>query len=156
MKKGNIPTAENVENKENQEEDSRTSNEDVDDQDSDGGRWLRTRNQVDYREASQSDSSDSEMSDKSLEGFDDEADVEMLREEKEFVGDNVADAVMNGINEERLLDNSYSIFVGKNCDQENYDCDEFKSMFADKKNLDSHHCGCHEENESNLISAVRL
>ena len=117
MKKGNIPTAENVENKENQEEDSRTSNEDVDDQDSDGGRWLRTRNQVDYREASQSDSSDSEMSDKSLEGFDDEADVEMLREEKEFVGDNVADAVMNGINEERLLDNSYSIFVGKNCDK---------------------------------------
>ena len=44
-------------------EDSRTSNEDVDDHDGDGGRWLRTRNQVDYREANQNDSFDLEISD---------------------------------------------------------------------------------------------
>ena len=66
VKKGNISAAEDVENKGNQEdsrEDSRTSSEDVDDHDGDGGRWLRTRNQVDYREASQNDSFDSEISD---------------------------------------------------------------------------------------------
>ena len=63
---------------------------------------------------------------------------------------------MNGIDEEWLLDNSYSISVGKNFDQEHYDCDKCKSISADEKNLDSHHCGCHEENESNLVSAVRL
>ena len=42
-----------------------------------------------------------------MEGFNDEADVEMLREEREYVGDTVAGAVLNGIDEEVLLDNSY-------------------------------------------------
>ena len=60
---------------------------------------------------------------------------------------------MNGIDEEGLLDNSYSISVGKNFDQEHYDCDKCKSIFADEKNLDSHHCGGHEENEPNLVSS---
>ena len=31
----------------------------------------------------------------------------MLREEREYVGDTVAGAVLNGIDEEGLLDNSY-------------------------------------------------
>ena len=77
----------------------------------------------------------------------------MLREGREYVGDNVADAVMNGIGEERLLDNSSSIFVGKNLDQEYYDCDKCKSIFTDEKNLCSHNCGCYEEIEPNLVSS---
>ena len=60
---------------------------------------------------------------------------------------------MNGIDEEGLLDNSYSISVGKNFDQEHYDCDKCKSIFTEEKNLDSHHCGCHEESEPNLVSS---
>ena len=43
--------------------------------------------------------------------------------------------------------------MGKNFDQEHYDCDKCKSIFADEKNLDSHHCGGHEENEPNLVSS---
>ena len=57
---------ENNENQEESKEDSRTCNEDVDDQDCDVGRGFRIRNQVDYREASQSDSSDLEISVNSL------------------------------------------------------------------------------------------
>ena len=74
---------------------------------------FRTRNQVGCRDAILSDSFDSEISVNSLEGFDDEAVVEMLREEGEYVGDTVADAVINGIDEEGLLDNSYSNFCGE-------------------------------------------
>ena len=58
---------------------------------------FRTRNQVGYRDAIQSDSFDSEISVSSLEGFNEEAGVEMLREEREYVGDAVAAAVMKGI-----------------------------------------------------------
>ena len=45
-------------------------------------------------------------------------------------------------------------FLLTEIEQEHYDCDECESIFADEKNLDSHHCGCHEENESILVSAV--
>ena len=76
----------------------------------------------------------------------------MLREEREYVGDTVADAVINGIDEEGLLDNSYLISMGKNFDQEHCDCDICKSIFVDERNLDSHHGGYHEENELNLVS----
>ena len=77
----------------------------------------------------------------------------MLREEREYVGDTVADAVINGIDEEGLLDNSYLISMGKNFDQGHCDCDICKSIFADERNLDSHHGGYHEENELNLVSS---
>ena len=43
-------------------------------------------------------------------------------------------------------------FLWKNFDQEHYDCVKCKFIFADEKDLASHHCGCHEENEPNLVS----
>ena len=43
-------------------------------------------------------------------------------------------------------------FLWKNFDQEHYDCVKCKFIFTGEKDLDSHHCGCHEENESNLVS----
>ena len=42
--------------------------------------------------------------------------------------------------------------MGKNFDQEHCNCDICKSIFSDERNLDSHHVGYHEENESNLVS----
>ena len=43
--------------------------------------------------------------------------------------------------------------MGKNFDQEHYDCDKCKFSFADEKNLDLHHCGCHEESDPNFVSS---
>ena len=51
------------------------------------------------------------------------------------------------------MDNFCSVSLGKIFDQEHCNCDICKSIFADERNLDSHHVGYHEENEPNLVSS---
>ena len=78
---------------------------------------------------------------------------EMLREEREYISDTAADAAMNGMDEERHLDNSCSVSVGKKFAHEHYVCDKCKSIFEDEKYLESHHGRCHEESEPDLVSS---
>ena len=97
-----------------------------------------------HQESSKSDSSVSETLDDSLNGLDEEQDVEILREEREEFCDSAAD-IPYGLSD-RLLDDSDSVSEVKGYEYKEIclKCDRCEVIFEDKSDLREHVNRYHE------------